>query len=46
MRGSVMKGCKVVDQGGESYQLVNREQNEYGTKIRQWAHELQPMLLI
>ena len=28
MRGSVMKGCKVVDQGGESYQLVNREQKE------------------
>ncbi|GAY42400.1 hypothetical protein CUMW_066540 [Citrus unshiu] len=25
MRGSVMKGCKVVDQGGESYQLVAAE---------------------
>ena len=41
-----MEGCRAIYQGEESYQLVNREQNEYGTKIRQWAHELQPMLLI
>lgn len=36
-----MEGCRAIYQGEESYQLVNREQKEYGTKIRQWAHELQ-----
>ncbi|KAK9187328.1 hypothetical protein WN944_018720 [Citrus x changshan-huyou] len=41
LRGSVMEGYRAIYQGEESYQLVNREQKEYGTKIRQWAHELQ-----
>lgn len=36
-----MEGCRTIYQGEESYQLVNREQKEYDTKIRQWAHELQ-----
>lgn len=40
--GSVMKGCKVVDHGGESDHLVNREQKEYSNakQIGQWPHEL------
>lgn len=37
-----MKGCKVVDHGGESDHLVNREQKEYSNakQIGQWPHEL------